>query len=134
MKRLLLILILTLNFQTLTKADDIRDFQIEGMSIGDSALDYFSESEIKSNEMNYYRKKDFTPVWIKSSTSNNYDGFQFHYKNSDKNYRIHAVSGIKYFTKIKNCHKKMTKIDIEFTNIFKNANRSDNNYIKQFSN
>ena len=39
MKRLLLILILTLSFQTLTKADDIRDFEIEGISIGDSALD-----------------------------------------------------------------------------------------------
>ena len=36
MKRLLIILILTLSFQTLTKADDIRDFEIEGMSIGDS--------------------------------------------------------------------------------------------------
>ena len=30
-------------------ADDIRDFQIEGMSIGDSLLDYFSEEEIKEN-------------------------------------------------------------------------------------
>ena len=64
MKRLLLILILTFSFQSLTKADDIRDFEIDGMSIGDSLLDYFSESEIKSNGMNYYRKKDFTPVWI----------------------------------------------------------------------
>ena len=43
MKRLLLILILTFSFQSLTKADDIRDFEIEGMSIGDSLLDYFSE-------------------------------------------------------------------------------------------
>jgi len=41
MKRLLLILILTFSYQTLTKADDISDFEIEGMSIGDSALDYF---------------------------------------------------------------------------------------------
>ena len=41
MKRLLLILILTFSFQSLTKADDIRDFEIEGMSIGDSLLDYF---------------------------------------------------------------------------------------------
>ena len=48
-KRLLLILILTFSFQSLTKADDIRDFQIEGISVGDSLLDYFSENEIKSN-------------------------------------------------------------------------------------
>ena len=45
--KLLLILILTFSFQTLSKADDIRDFQIEGMSIGDSALDFTSINEIK---------------------------------------------------------------------------------------
>ena len=48
MNRLLLILILTLSFQTLSKADDINDFQMEGMSIGDSLLDFFSENEILS--------------------------------------------------------------------------------------
>ena len=51
MKRLLLTLILTLSFQTLTKADDIRDFQIEGMSIGDSLLRYYSEDQILSKSM-----------------------------------------------------------------------------------
>ena len=48
MKRLLLILILTLSFQSMTKADDIRDFEIEGISIGDSLLDYFTEEEINN--------------------------------------------------------------------------------------
>ena len=48
MKRLLLILILTLSFQTLTKADDIRDFEIEGMSIGDSALDFLIKKKLKN--------------------------------------------------------------------------------------
>ena len=47
MKRLLLILILTLSFQSWGKADDIRDFQIEGMSIGDSLLDYFNKDKIQ---------------------------------------------------------------------------------------
>ena len=28
-------------------AEDISDFEIEGMSMGDSVLDYFSEEEIK---------------------------------------------------------------------------------------
>ena len=47
MKKLLGILVLILfTLQTPSQADDIRDFQIEGMSIGDSALDYFSEEEI----------------------------------------------------------------------------------------
>ena len=43
MKRLLLILILTLSFQSWTKADDIRDFEIEGMSIGGSVLEFFTK-------------------------------------------------------------------------------------------
>ena len=57
MNRLLIILILTFSFQTLTKADDIKDFQIEGMSIGDSLLDFYSKSKIISNEENYYKKR-----------------------------------------------------------------------------
>ena len=45
-----LILILTFSFQSLTKADDIRDFAIEGMSIGDSALDFFTKNEIDNSQ------------------------------------------------------------------------------------
>ena len=37
------------SFQYLTKADDIRDFEIEGISIGDSLLNFFSEEQIMSN-------------------------------------------------------------------------------------
>ena len=37
------------SFQTLSLADDITDFQVEGMSVGDSLLDYFSKEEIKNN-------------------------------------------------------------------------------------
>ena len=59
MKRFLLILILTFSFQTWTKADDIRDFQIEGMSIGDSALGYFSKKEIKKNKRNWFKDKEY---------------------------------------------------------------------------
>ena len=47
MKRLLLIFILTLCFQSWTKADDISEFEIEGMSIGDSLLDFYSKKEIQ---------------------------------------------------------------------------------------
>ena len=62
MKRLLLILILTFSFQSWTKADDISDFEIEGISIGDSALDFFDESDIKKNSKDYFKDKTYTPV------------------------------------------------------------------------
>ena len=54
MKKLLAIIVLSLCFITSSQADDIRDFQIEGMSIGDSALDFFSKERIKNkNKIDY---------------------------------------------------------------------------------
>ena len=49
MRILLSIFILIFSFQSLIKADDIRDFEIENMSLGDSLLKYFSEKEIEDN-------------------------------------------------------------------------------------
>ena len=46
MRVFLTVLILIFSLQSWTKADDIRDLQIEGMSIGDSLLDFFSEEKI----------------------------------------------------------------------------------------
>ena len=95
MKRLLLILILTFSFQSWTKADDIRDFEIEGMSIGDSLLDYFDKSEIKKNFI-YKNNKYYLFVSTKFN-SENYDAVQFHIKNNDKKYLIAAIEGLKVF-------------------------------------
>ena len=49
MKRSILILILTIFLQSWTQADDIRDFEIEGISIGDKLLEHFSKKEINSS-------------------------------------------------------------------------------------
>ena len=40
------VLILILGFQSMVKADDIKDFEIEGISIGDSALKFFTKDQI----------------------------------------------------------------------------------------
>ena len=49
MRVFLTVLTLIFSIQSLTKADDIRDFEIEGMSIGDSLLDFLSKKEINEN-------------------------------------------------------------------------------------
>ena len=51
-----------MNFQTLSKADDIREFEIEGISLGDSLLDYYSIEEINESIANptfYPKSKKF---------------------------------------------------------------------------
>ena len=60
MNKILLILILSLNFQSWTKADDIRDFQIEGMSIGDSLLDFATVGKINLGKRKYYNDNKYT--------------------------------------------------------------------------
>ena len=89
MKRLLLILILTLSFQSWTKADDISDFQIEGMSIGDSLLDYFGEDKI-TNYLHFpYNSKKFA-LWInpKNASFETFEGIQVHVKKNEKRKRF----------------------------------------------
>ena len=50
MRIILSIFILIFSLQSWSKAEDIRDFEIEGMSIGKSVLDYFDIKEINSRE------------------------------------------------------------------------------------
>ena len=55
MKRLSLYLFLVFfSLQTPSQADDIRDFQIEGISIGDSLQNY-----IDNNKFKYYEAADY---------------------------------------------------------------------------
>jgi hypothetical protein len=117
----ILIFLIIFSLQSLTKADDIRDFQIEGMSIGDSALDFFSEEKIKSNKRNWYKDKKFYGVKIKIQ-SKNYDYIQLHFKTGDKKYLIHALGGlIDFNNNIEDCYPLKKKVDKELKNLFKNA-------------
>ena len=125
MKKLLGILVLGLFLITPSYADDIRDFQIEGMSIGDSLLDYFSKSKIKNNEQEYYSNNEFVPVYIEDESKFiDYSGVQFHYKRSDKNFKIAGIEGILWFeNNIDACYKKMKEIDKELKNLFSKTER-----------
>jgi len=126
MKRLLLILILTLSLHTLSKADDIRDFEIEGMSIGDSALDFFDESDIKNNSQDYFRDKTYTPVQNDSySFFKVYDAVDFSFITGDNKYILHNINGILFYDNkdINECYIMMDKITSEI--------QSNINYIKK---
>ena len=128
MKRLLLILILTFNFQSLTKADDIRDFQIEGMSIGDSLLDYFNKEKIKNNisipsnlEKSKYTQSCFNDY------GNSYDRICIAYKKNSSKKTIEQIQAqIRYNKDVMNtCRKKQNKIDKELSLLFKNLERKE---------
>ena len=125
MKKLLAILILTLAFQAPSLADNIKNFTIEGMSIGDSALDYFSENQIKNSKRNYYNNDEFFPSELEHLPSFKiYDAIQITYKSEDKQYKLHGISGLIDFPKnIKNCNKKMKEIIKDVSELFSNTKK-----------
>jgi len=122
MKIFLTILILILSFQSWTKADDIRDFEIEGISIGDSALDYFSKSEIKSNMRYLYKSKKYAmfckrPDWLDP----NYEGVCIEFKDNEE-YIIESLIGKIFYNNkdFNKCFKQESVILIELKNLFEN--------------
>ena len=107
MKRLLLILILTFSVQSWTKADDISDFEIEGMSIGDSLLNHFSKKEIENSRIEFSSKNSKYSYSEISGIFENFDNLQFIYKSNDKEYKVAAIVGlIFYYNDLNGCLKK----------------------------
>ena len=110
----------------LSKADDIRDFQIEGMSIGDSLLNFMSEIKIKDSILkSKYKDNSFARVEFYNNLKS-YDAIQVHFKNDDSNYIIHMISGAKYFIDdIDNCYKEKKKAEKDLKNLFKKSTFED---------
>ena len=108
-----------LSFQTLSKADDISDFQVEGISIGDSVLDYMSKSEIKKkikstkNHYKYLKKPTkYREVYIfQPNDFKTYQIASLMFKQNDNNYRIALVRGMKdYIEDLNGCFSQLNEI------------------------
>ncbi len=125
MRLFISVLVLILTLQSFTKADDIRDFQIEGISIGDSALDFFSEDQIQNNSKNYYTNNKFIPVQNDNMPFfETYDAVDFAYKNNDNNYTIVSLVGVLFYDdNVEDCYKKMDEITESLDEIFVNQKK-----------
>ena len=129
MKRLSLYLFFILfTLQTPSLADDIRDFQIEGMSIGDSALDYFTNKDIKKaikEKLTYPNSQKFSMLtFYLHKNLKIYDSVQINHLTKDKKLIIYGISGINYFeNSINECKKDKKIIVNELSEIFKNSEK-----------
>ena len=132
MKLFLAVLILIFSFQSLVMADDISEFEIEGMSIGDSMLDYVDEDKI-INEMN---SKDYSffydDDYVTISTWNIRDKFKIYndvgviLKFGDNQYKIYGLEGTLYMEEsgyIEECHKKQNEIVDDIKNLLNLDNK-----------
>ena len=132
MKKIFFLIILVLLFQSSSLADNIRYFQIEGMKIGDSALDYFSESQLEDNEQGWhnYTYKEYSTSFMPGKGI--YSWFLVSYKNDDINFIIEALAGglEKKNYDNKECNNKLDVTALGISESFKNTVQEEKKFYK----
>jgi len=116
----ILFTIFLLFLSSLVLGEDITEFEIEGFSIGDSLLDYYSQEEIDSALVtNYPGSNKFKELSILTEDGSKYFQMGFGIKNNDSMYIIHSLSGyIKFSNKIDQCLNQKENTIKEIENIF----------------
>ena len=121
------------SFSAPSFADDISEYQIEGISIGDSLLDHLSKEEIitqiESNKSAYdYLTDEFGEVYLVGKFEI-YDLLAFKVKPNDNNYIIYSIKGsISYDDKLEQCFAKQKEIVKEFSLLYKNARKVEKTF------
>ena len=131
MKKLLAIIVLSLCFITPLQADDIKDFQVEGISVGDSLLDYYNKSQITSKTKGSYPGDDGFYGISFSVNSANYQKISPTLKKGDNEFIIYSIRGEKKMD-YKNCLKKKEIVIKEIKEILTDV--KIHNYVSNYKN
>ena len=142
MKKILIFLLSIYLYSSLSVfADDISDFQIEGISIGDSLLDYLTVeeilNEIEMNKDHYKYLKEpnkYAEIYMFKNLST-YDSISFMIKNprqnqyiskKDKKYIILGIRGlIKFNNDYDSCLKKRDEISEILSSMFPDSQKEE---------
>ena len=123
MKKILGIVVLSLLLSTSAYTDDIKDFKIESISIGDSALDYFTESQLENGELDWfnYSYKEYSTSLV--SGKGIYDWFKISYNSHDDDFIIEGLVGIVVKKKYDDnkCNKELDTAALDISKLFKNT-------------
>ena len=113
---------LIFSFHNFVKADDIRDFEIEGMSIGDSLLKFMSIDKINNNIFENYFKNGKKRKYYATGffDSDKYDQLEIYIKTDDDNFKIKAITGFKNINDLKKCISLKDGIVDEIQSLFIN--------------
>ena len=98
------ILFLVISFNSASNANELKEFEIGGFSLGESLLDYFDKSDIKNelkSEYTYFYKENKYAVlgvgdgvdYNLSMKFENYDELALTVRPDDKKFIIYSVSG-----------------------------------------
>ena len=138
MKKLLYIFFLFFLSTNLAVADDIEKIKLDGISIGDTLLQYMSkekiieEKKISATAYGSLGRQIFFEAYM-FSKSGEYDQISVFAKSNDKNYKIYAVyASILYKDDIDKCYKKLDEetrlYDKIYNNLEKETKKTKINY------
>ncbi len=123
MRIFLLIIVCIIYYQSLTKAENISDFEIEGMSIGDSALDFINKNYLLEHKKDWFKSDEFSvSADMDLNFLNTYDAIQLIYRSNDNNFRIEGIEAIKFYEKnIEDCNYKFNEIFQDIKDVFQSV-------------
>ena len=120
MKKLLALILMSLCFIIPSQAEDIKDFQIEGISVGENLIDFFDEEKILTNQKmskSQYKSDKYLRAHF-SEDVKLYDQIGIHFK-KNKPYEIGSISGEFIFeNNIDKCYSKQSDLVNDIQEIF----------------
>ena len=132
MKKILGLVFFCFLFNYNAFAKSIKEFKIESIGIGDSALNYFNESEIEDSELDWfnYSYKEYSTSLVPGKGI--YDWFKISYKSNDENFTIVGLVGIviKKDYDDDQCNKELDNSSLSISKIFKNIKARKKQFFK----
>ena len=122
MRIFLTVMILILSLQSWTKADGVKEFEIEGISIGDSLLRFFSEKNINMNLAEWYKDNEYSTSLLTMENYETYKDLDISFLSEDKKYKIVSLSAYHIDAKRENCKSIKRKVVNDIKQVVNIAN------------
>lgn len=137
--RTLLIIVFIFFYQTFSNSDDITEFDIEGISIGENFSKYVGKNILEEKTKGFYpASKEYYLLEFSKNDLNfleNYSYISVHFKKNDSNFEVYSIKGMMDFDNDLNaCLEQKKDIVNSIKEILKNSKEEkyENNYDKVY--
>ena len=127
-----------LSLQSFSRADNIKEIELDGMSLGNSLLNFTSENEIKKNKLNYFEDERQYYVVFYDKNLSRFDDMEIYLKTNDKKYIMKSINAGLYPKNLNECLETKDKIKKEISSAinvdFVDASYTHNYYTNSYIN
>lgn len=125
------VLLIILSFQSLSRANDVKEIELDGLSLGTSLLKFTSESEIKKNKLNYFEDERQYYVVFYNKNLSRFDDMEIYLKTNDDKYIMKSINAGLYPKNLNECLKIKDEIKNEISSAI-NVDFVDSSYTHNY--